>query len=227
MINYLNYLYICTPEPSAYMVRKKTPQGIASTENRIREAAHRIFRQKGYAGTRTRDIAEDAGINLALLNYYFRSKEKLFYVVMLESMQYFVHAIRDLMNDPRTSVQRKIELITDRYIDMLLAEPNFPFFILSEIQVNPEGLLKESGIREIFINSYFAKQLKSHFKKVKLSIHPIQLLISFAGLTVFPFAGKQMIMAIGPFQEREFHSIMLERKKLIPLWIHTMLKLKY
>ena len=53
-----------------------------STEEKILEAASEVFTKKGFAGTRTRDIAEKAGINLALLNYYFRSKEKLFEQVM-------------------------------------------------------------------------------------------------------------------------------------------------
>ena len=52
-----------------------------STEEKIKEAARKIFHKKGYAGTRTRDIAEEAGINLALLNYYYRSKEKLFELI--------------------------------------------------------------------------------------------------------------------------------------------------
>ena len=53
-----------------------------TTEEKILEAASEVFTEKGFAGTRTRDIAEKAGINLALLNYYFRSKEKLFEQVM-------------------------------------------------------------------------------------------------------------------------------------------------
>ena len=49
-----------------------------TTEEKIIRAADKIFTQKGYAATRTREIAEEAGTNLALLNYYFGSKEKLF-----------------------------------------------------------------------------------------------------------------------------------------------------
>ena len=47
-----------------------------STEDKIKQAALKLFTKKGYAATRTRDISEAAGINLALLNYYFRSKER-------------------------------------------------------------------------------------------------------------------------------------------------------
>ncbi len=63
----------------------------ASTEEKIKEAARRVFTQKGYAATRTRDIAEESGLNLALINYYFRSKEKLFDIIMLEHLQ-IVHS---------------------------------------------------------------------------------------------------------------------------------------
>ena len=55
---------------------KKEPN--LSTEEKIKAAARKVFMEKGYGASRTRDIAEEAGINLALLNYYFRSKEKLF-----------------------------------------------------------------------------------------------------------------------------------------------------
>ena len=61
-----------------------------STEEKIKAAAKKLFTQKGFAATRTRDIAEEAGINLALLNYYFRSKEKLFELVMKENVQLFL-----------------------------------------------------------------------------------------------------------------------------------------
>ena len=46
-----------------------------STEEKILISASKVFTEKGFSGTRTRDIAEEAGINLALLNYYFRSKK--------------------------------------------------------------------------------------------------------------------------------------------------------
>ena len=58
-----------------------------NTEDKILKAANKVFTQKGFAATRTRDIAAEAGINLALLNYYFRSKKKLFDIVMLENLK--------------------------------------------------------------------------------------------------------------------------------------------
>jgi len=66
---------------------KVKPAVDPSTEEKIKNAARVIFHSKGYAATRTRDIADEAGINLALLNYYFRSKEKLFETIRLQITQ--------------------------------------------------------------------------------------------------------------------------------------------
>lgn len=206
---------------------KKTALAEPSTEERIRQAAREVFTRKGYAATRTRDIAEKAGINLALLNYYFRSKEKLFHLIMMETVQHFAATIKDLLNDPDTGVEKKLELIISRYIDMLSREPNFPFFILSEIHNHPAKLLKEAGIREAFTRSVFFRQLADHLKERKIKINPVHFLINFAGLTVFPFIGKPMILAIGRTPEKEFMMLMEERKKLIPRWIKSMMLMSY
>src|SRR6201987_5095264 len=104
-----------------------------STEEKIKQAARKIFMQKGYAATRTRDIAEEAGINLALLNYYFRSKEKLFDIIMLESLQSFRQSMVNVLNDKKTSLENKVETLVNNYLDLLLAQPEIPLFVLSEL----------------------------------------------------------------------------------------------
>ena len=68
-----------------------------NTEQKIKDAARDIFHKKGFAATRTRDIAKLSGINLALINYYFRSKQKLFDIILLESMQSFFKIISDVL----------------------------------------------------------------------------------------------------------------------------------
>src|ERR1700681_3003787 len=90
-----------------------------STEEKIKEAARKLFTQKGFAATRTRDIAEEAGINLALLNYYFRSKQKLYDIIMIENFRQFIQGISMNVFDEKTSIQEKIEKIAIAYIDFL------------------------------------------------------------------------------------------------------------
>jgi AcrR family transcriptional regulator len=64
-----------------------------NAKEKIKDTARILFHQKGFSGTRTRDIVETANINLDLLNYYFRSKEKLFRLIMTEDAQVFIQIL--------------------------------------------------------------------------------------------------------------------------------------
>jgi len=109
-----------------------------SAEQKIKAAAKKLFTQKGYAAVKTRDIATEAGINLALVNYYFRSKENLFELVMLENMTTFIEGAAAIIHDETTSLDQKIELLVGHYIDILIKNPNVPQFVLNEMQSHPE-----------------------------------------------------------------------------------------
>jgi len=124
------------------MARKVKPAPDLSTEEKIKEAAKKVFTQKGYFATRTRDIAEEAGLNLALLNYYFRSKEKLFEIVMLEKVQKFFGVLLPVLNNPATTLEEKMESIPDKYIDLILENPDLPIFIMSEVRNSPDLFIK-------------------------------------------------------------------------------------
>jgi len=102
------------------MKTAKTKKSEESAEQKIIEAARKLFTEKSFDAVKTRDIANEAGINLALLNYYFRSKEKLFEIVMQENMQKFFQSIVGIINDEETTIREKVELLVNRYIDMLL-----------------------------------------------------------------------------------------------------------
>jgi len=94
-----------------------------STEEKIKEAARIVFTSKGYAATKVRDIAAQANINLALVNYYFRSKEKLFDLIMAETMKKLFDKIKPVINDETTTLNEKISGIVDNYLELLLENP--------------------------------------------------------------------------------------------------------
>ena len=193
-----------------------------STEEKIKEAAHKVFTRKGYAATRTRDIAEEAGINLALLNYYFRSKEKLFNQVMLEKVQQLFGILLPLLNDPSTRLELKIEMIVSNYIDMLLENPDLPIFVLSEIRGQKEQLKKVLPLEKILRNISFIKQLKEK----RPDINPVHFLMNILGMTVFPFIAMPAFETTGIINKNEFEALIKERKNLIPVWVKAMLKAK-
>lgn len=199
-----------------------------STEEKIKKAARKVFQEKGYGQARTRDIADEAGINLALLNYYFRSKEKLFDIIMEESMQQMFGLIVGVVNDESIELSRKIDLIVNRYVDSLLENPNLPLFVLSEIQANPKKLMERVGISENLIkNNYFYKQMSDQMNKKDLKgIDPLQIFINIVSMTVFPIVGKPLLISIhSPMTEDDYANFINDRRKLVPQWIRMMLKI--
>ncbi|HMH23451.1 MAG TPA: TetR/AcrR family transcriptional regulator [Puia sp.] len=202
---------------------EKKPEDL-STEEKIKEAARKIFTRKGYSATRTRDIAEEAGINLALLNYYFRSKEKLFDIVMLENFGQFVSGIRALFNEKTTTLEQKIESLVEFYITQLSANPDLPLFILNEIRSDPKKLRSRGFNKDILLKSHFMQQLTEELKKrKKTAINPMHFVMNIFSMTIFPFLAAPLVMETGNLTDPDFKKIMEERKKLIPVWIKTML----
>jgi AcrR family transcriptional regulator len=198
-----------------------------STEDKIKAAARKVFHEKGFAATRTRDIADAAGINHALLNYYFRSKEKLFEIIMLETMIQFFGSLSMAFNNPNTTLEEKIEHLASNYIDLLTTHPDIPLFIMSEMKSGAADLITKVGSKDIVLKSAFMKQFQQAVKEDKImKIHPMHFLMNLMGLTVFPFVASPMIMGIADLTEKDFLNLMQERKKLIPVWVKTMLQPK-
>src|ERR1035437_8679176 len=119
---------------------KRKPKTDGTTEEKIIVAARRLFTTKGYSAVKTRDIAREAGINLALLNYYFRSKEKLFELITKENFHYFMQVISEIVNDKKTSLWQKIEMLVANYIEMLSLNPDMPLFVLSLAKQDPQRM---------------------------------------------------------------------------------------
>lgn len=210
------------------MAKKKAkPEVDSSTEEKIKNAARIIFHKKGFAATRTRDIAEEAGINLALLNYYFRSKEKLFDMIMLESMQSFLKSMATLFNAEQNTFDEKVELFVSNYLDFLTEQPDLPLFVLSELRSNPSGLISKIDIKQMLMKSHFIKQFQEEVKKGRIApVHPLHFLMNMVGMIIFPFIGRPILSNLGDLKEQEFMEMMQQRKKLIPQWIKMMYKVK-
>lgn len=194
-----------------------------TTEEKIKEAARKVFQKKGYAGTRTRDIADEAGVNLALLNYYFRSKEKLFDLIMGETMQLFFQSMKGLINNEDTTLDEKLQDLTNRYIDLLSTQPELPIFILNEIQMNPKGLSERMGLQQVVIGSFILKQFRDdlNIKDIPDSAL-LQLIVNIIGMMVFPFIGKPLLKEIFNLSDEQFQAMMNDRKKMIPIWVQAM-----
>ncbi|MGN5954401.1 TetR/AcrR family transcriptional regulator [Sphingobacterium lactis] len=196
-----------------------------STEEKIKDAAKRVFQKKGFAATRTRDIAEEAGLNLSLLNYYFRSKEKLFELIMLETIFEFAKSLILVLNDEDSNIIQKVEIVADRYIDFIKKQPELPIFILSESRNNIGNVLENLPVKEILSNSVLVRQLKEKAKAGEMrEVNYVHFIMNVLGLIIFPFVAQPLIMGGTSMSSEEFIQMMEERKVLIPIWVEAMFK---
>ena len=195
-----------------------------TTEEKIKEAAKAVFTRKGYAATTVRDIAAEADINLSLVNYYFRSKEKLFQLIMTETVQQLFDQIQPVLNDEETTLGEKIELLVGHYIDMILRNPDFPFFMVNEVMSGSIESPMVNNIKNVQ-GSVFARQVHALKAGGKFDFEPIHVMMNLMGMILFPFLSKNVIIKSGALNDEEFVRTITERKRLIPIWMKQMLNI--
>jgi TetR/AcrR family transcriptional regulator len=184
------------------------------TEEKIFESATEVFIMKGMDGARMQDIANHAGINKALLHYYYRTKDHLFNAVFEKIAGQMFKKFAPVL-DENLSLEEKIRFFFREHISFLQRNPRLPSFLLNELNRNPERIKKL--IQSIDINKLWAtleKQHKEELIKYNITSETIpQLMTSIAALSVFPFAAKAIISGIMEKLGYNFDEYIEVRKK--------------
>jgi TetR/AcrR family transcriptional regulator len=186
-----------------------------TSEEKIKEAAKAIFLKKGYAGTTARDIAEAANMNIALTNYYFRSKEKLFLEIFKDLFNYYCQNTLRIFQKPIGIREKLIELIEEDF-RVMKAEPNLVLFLMKEIQRDPEQLLPELSKFKELLHGTLTSQIKEEVKNGRMrDIGADHLIPLIMGSLQFIFVGKNMNMKLYNTTEDEFNDFAECHKNLI------------
>lgn len=196
-----------------------------NTEQVILQTARKIFIQKGLAGARMQDIADQAGFNKALVHYYFTSKDKLFELVFEQEMSnLFSNLLAILSSD--LPLFEKIENIVSLDIDRLTQFPGLPIFVLNEMSRNPEMILKR--VKKIPVQKVmdgFQKQINSEIKKGTIKkITADQLFINIQSLCIFPFIARPMIKGLLQFDDKTYLAMIEKRKTEVAQFIISAIK---
>lgn len=167
------------------------------TQESILVAARVIFAQKGLAGARMQEIADSAGINKALLHYYYRNKEKLFEHVFEEAFKKIIRPLAAFLAD-NSELFQKIKNICRLYHEVLIKYPFIPNFVINEINSDPTRILKLldiEGVLEGKENTAF--QISEAVKSgIIRPIDPRELILNIISLSIFPFASRPVIKEI-------------------------------
>ena len=131
------------------------------TENIILQAAEEEFLLKGFAGARTTEIAQKAGVNHAMLHYYFHTKEQLFEQVMTEKVALFRDSVVSVFEQSNLPILQQIKEAMSRHFDFVRQNPLLPRFIINEISVRPEYIVNLRTKILPFAENVFSKLQKS------------------------------------------------------------------
>ena len=208
------------------MVKKQLPEKEHSAEKLILEAARKVFIEKGYDGARMQEIAEEAGINKALLHYYFRSKDKLFESIFSDAFSRFMPSVAEIMGSDRPFDQ-KVKAFINHYIDLIRENPHIPLFVLYELQRDPQRLIKifrSYGINPLAIAPVLQRQLEeSGYRPIPF----FHLITNIIGMCIFPFVAKPIIQGfILGGSEEAYKKYLDERKDVVYDFVMNSIRIK-
>ena len=167
----------------------------SSTEHKILEAAKTEFLEFGLYGARMQNIANRAGINKALLHYYFRNKEKLFDKVFESALdRYFSNM--DIMSDDRLAFKERVHGLVDRFLDFLNEYPQMALFLIKEVSAN-ESLFIEKVEKSQKGNKTLLKALLDAKATGEISLEdPMLFFVQLISMCTYPFVAKPLFSLI-------------------------------
>lgn len=167
-----------------------------NTEQDIILAAQKIFQEKGFKEATMRDIAAEAKVNMAMLHYYYRSKENLFFLVLDEAFRLLVEKIVTVLTNDALDIFEKIRTIVREYITFFSEKPYLPQFIMGEMIRNPEWIGKRmfENMSFLIVFRTFSEQLEKEYEKGTIQhISALSLLLNIISLCVFPAIVKPLV----------------------------------
>jgi len=202
------------------------------TEARILAAAKTVFVRRGTAGARMQEIAEEAGVNQALLHYYFRSKERLSEAVFRETAGRMFPAVIQILGGD-LPIHAKVDRIVETYLDTMSRTPFLPGYVLSELHHHPERIPQLLGN---VTGGNLAQALRPALEKLDRQIaaearsgrmrriSSAHFLVNLLSLCIFPFAAQPMLRAALGFDDAGFAKFIEQRRRELPRYIRSALR---
>jgi TetR/AcrR family transcriptional regulator len=187
------------------------------TADRILDAAHAVFLRKGTAKSRTQEIADEAGVNKALVHYYFGTKAALADAIFERALGTLAPLMFGILADENRSIEQKVRDIVREQIDFHSAHPYLAGYMVSEMHAEPERVAAIMTRRGSPPRDVLRRQIREEVEAG--SMRPIsaeQFIVNMMGLLVFPFALRHGLSALLGIKPAEWAAFMEERKRLLP-----------
>ncbi len=190
-----------------------------NTEEKILEAAKNVFIKKGMEGARMQEIADEAKINKALLHYYFRSKEKLFNAIFNQIIKIAFPRIEQVIYTD-VDFRTKVGVVIDSYLDLLIAHPYLPGFIMKEFNRDPSVILKLIAKYGFNIQPVLEVISEAMDRGEIIKMKPEHLVVNIVSMCVFPFAARPAISFVAFRDNKEaLDSFFEERREVVKQFV--------
>jgi AcrR family transcriptional regulator len=193
------------------------PADDRETRERILDAAHAVFLRKGTANSRTQEIAAEAGVNKALVHYYFGTKAALADATFERALGTLMPRIFGIMADPDRTIEQKVRDIVREQIDFHSARPYLAGYVVSEMHAEPARVAGLFGKRGGPPLDVLRRQLRQAAREGAMRpISAEQFVVNLMALCVFPFALRPALGALFGLESSSWTAFLEERRRLLP-----------
>ncbi|MCW3161765.1 TetR/AcrR family transcriptional regulator [Chryseobacterium oryctis] len=181
------------------------------TQELIKETAKNLFFVKGKFDATTQEIADAAGINRTLINYYFRSRDNLIQIVF-EEAQKVEREKSDIIMDSEMPFKEKISEFIESSLSTSLRYPYLETYIVSQIN---KGNCQRKDIEEHDLNKFY-RDIEKEMELGRIEkMKPVQFILNMISLLVFPSAVRPLLMENLIIDDKEYDQLISERKEII------------
>lgn len=182
------------------------------TQEKLLEVATEVFYEKGFYGARMQEIADRAGLNKAMLHYYFRNKEQLFDAVFEKALEVLMPALVRFFSQD-VDLEEKISRLIHEYTTLLQNNPHVPVFIMSELRMHPEkmSLISQSAP---FQTGHVIEQIEEEIRRGNIRpIHPQHFVMHLFSSCIFPYISSFLWRGFFQLDQAAYQQLLEERKQ--------------
>ena len=185
------------------------------TEILIKETAKRIFFQKGLLNATTQQIADEAGVNRALIHYYFRSRDLLFKAILEEAVTETRNKVDSIFNSDEP-FKVKISKYLDVFIDRNAEFPYMQNFIITEIMQDPEKMKEHFSRKRNHMLKHIVPPLTKEIESGNMEpIDPEHFIVNMMSMCSYPLVAKPFIQTMFSYDDKMYRKFLKERKQVI------------
>jgi TetR/AcrR family transcriptional regulator len=184
-------------------------------EEKIKAAAKRVFISKGFSGCTSREIAKEAGMNVALVNYYFRSKSQLFLIIYKSVTDDFLDSMMDVFSS-KLSLKEKVSHLIDREFDFLGKHPEIPLFIINEMNRNKEGGIESDAILgKLGSSGIFQEAMEAQNSGAMRKIDMVSIIMLIMANCQHPFMAKPLNQQMNGLNDNLYTEHLKQYKEVV------------